>query len=180
MKLAGLKEYLALAEARRGDVDGNDIMNKWMDSERAYNFEGSTGVRNLEKLVRALGYRDISDFLMDNPGAIQAIVEFVTEWVERNDEWAEKLTLEESVITEGLDYSAIAAKLSALGMKADARCVAAFIEGGDAPGFKKFMDDLTKVAGYDDGATSFDENKEFWKKLGVTKAQYNKACKDSF
>lgn len=66
-------------------------------------FEGSTGVKNLCKLVRALGYKDpmyfgqfdsnasygdLIEFLEDNPGACEKIVE----WVEENEElWAEEI-----------------------------------------------------------------------------------------
>lgn len=60
--------------------------------------EGEGGVRNLEQLVETLGYgkgfmrnRAIEDFLTDNPGAVEAVLQFIGEWVERNDEWAEAL-----------------------------------------------------------------------------------------
>jgi len=60
--------------------------------------EGESGVRNLEQLVETLGYgqgfmrnRAIEDFLTDNPGAVEAVLNFIGEWVERNDEWAEAL-----------------------------------------------------------------------------------------
>lgn len=60
--------------------------------------EGERGFRNLEELVETLGYgegwmrgRAIEDFLTDNPGAVEAVLQFIGEWVERNDEWAERL-----------------------------------------------------------------------------------------
>ena len=60
--------------------------------------EGERGVRNLDQLCETLGYgqgfmrnRAIEDFLTDNPGAVEAVLEFIGEWVERNDEWAESL-----------------------------------------------------------------------------------------
>jgi hypothetical protein len=169
MKLAGLKEYLALSEARKGDVDGDELVNKWMDREKAHSFEGSTGVRNLEKLVKTLGYRDINDFLMDNSGAIEAVIEFITKWVDRNDDWAEALQPEID-----LDYNEVARKISALGVKASARVVAAFLEGGDAPGFKEFMDEIETELGYDSSATTYDENAKFWKEIGVSKEAYDR------
>lgn len=60
--------------------------------------EGPEGVRNLEQLTRNLGYMSLEDFLEDNPGAVQAILEFVGEWVDRSTEWAAKL--EETVDLE--------------------------------------------------------------------------------
>jgi hypothetical protein len=99
MKLAGLKELLALSEAKR-DIDGEALLYGWMEANRATRFEGSTGVRNLENLVRTLGYNDINDFLTDNSGAIEAIIEFIKSWVDRNEEWANALAIEESVDTK--------------------------------------------------------------------------------
>ena len=69
--------------------------------------EGESGVRNLEQLVETLGYgegfmrnRAIEDFLTDNPGAVEAVLQFIGEWVERNNEWAERL--KESLVEDGL------------------------------------------------------------------------------
>ena len=60
--------------------------------------EGERGFRNLEQLVETLGYgagwmrgRAIEDFLADNPGAVEAVLQFIGEWVERNNDWAERL-----------------------------------------------------------------------------------------
>jgi hypothetical protein len=57
--------------------------------------EGSRGVRNLEQLVDTLGYRNLEDFLEDNPAAIEAIVNFVGDWVQDGpcNDWAESLQL---------------------------------------------------------------------------------------
>mgnify|MGYP003593135565 CR=1 FL=1 len=90
-----------------------------------------------------------------------------------------KTLIQQEVITEAkLNYAAIKVALEKAGVVTSEACVKAFMEGGDAKGFRQFMEDIAKI-GYDDAATSFDENKEFWKKLGITKAQYNQACKDS-
>lgn len=60
--------------------------------------EGEQGVRNLEQLVETLGYghgiyrnRAIEEFLIDNPGAVEAVLQFIGEWTERNEEWAAAL-----------------------------------------------------------------------------------------
>ena len=84
----------------------NDIytqFNKLIDDRRLYNLEGTDGVRKLDELCADLGYsrgqfigaNPIMNFLADNPGALQGIVEFIGEWVERNEEWQDNLGLNE-------------------------------------------------------------------------------------
>lgn len=55
------------------------MIDQFIEQEEMYSFEGSRGVRNLQKLVRALdhNYHDINAFLDDNSGAIEAIVEWI-------------------------------------------------------------------------------------------------------
>ena len=67
--------------------------------------EGCEGVRNLESLCEDLGYRHgqfigqhyIANFLADNPGAVELLVEFIRDGVcdQYNSEWRESLNLEE-------------------------------------------------------------------------------------
>lgn len=69
-------------------------IDKILDEKKIYRFEGSRGVSNLCKLVSLLGYRDpfqqgqLSDggcfgdlicFLEDNPGAMEAVVDWIRE-----------------------------------------------------------------------------------------------------
>ena len=76
-------------------MDGYELLNKWQDKNKCWNFENST--RNLEKLVSAIGYNEdmfgsaVQNFLNDNPGAQQAIVEWIGEWIDRNNDWKEML-----------------------------------------------------------------------------------------
>jgi hypothetical protein len=79
-------------------MEAYELFDKYMD-KNFRSFEGERGVRNLEQLVETLGYgegwmrgRAIEDFLTDNPGAVQAVVEFIGEWVERNSDWQDRLT----------------------------------------------------------------------------------------
>lgn len=60
--------------------------------------EGEQGLRNLENMCEALGYgrgfmqgRALEEFFADNPGAIEAVLEFVGNWVDRNTEWQDSL-----------------------------------------------------------------------------------------
>ena len=70
----------------------HDIVDAYLDQQSFYNFEGRRGLERLCQLVGDLGYRDpqhygqftstaclgnLVMFLEDNPGAIEAIVEFV-------------------------------------------------------------------------------------------------------
>jgi hypothetical protein len=77
--------------------------NKLIDDRRLYNLEGTDGVRKLDDLCADLGYtrgqfigaNPIMNFLADNPGAMRGIVEFIGDWVERNEEWQDNLGLNE-------------------------------------------------------------------------------------
>lgn len=47
------------------------------DREGLYNLEGARGVRNFTKIVNVLGYESMTDFLEDNPGALEAMFEWL-------------------------------------------------------------------------------------------------------
>lgn len=80
-------------------LDGSELLERWQDQNKAWHFEGEGGMKKLEALVEVLGYRDtgfrygtpIEAFLCDNPGACEKIVEFISEWADRNSEWRESL-----------------------------------------------------------------------------------------
>ena len=73
-------------------------LERYLDNNRMHSFEGVSGVRKFEKLVGDVGgYRNVYEFLEDNPGAIDAMVEFVTEWSGRNADWRDNL---ESLVGE--------------------------------------------------------------------------------
>ena len=100
MKLSQLKELTQLSASKkqisemRSNSDLAELVQKYMDQEKIYSMEGSSGVRNLLKLVHVLdnNYSDLDSFFEDNPGALEAIVE----WIEkaRVSEWAENLAAE--------------------------------------------------------------------------------------
>lgn len=76
----------------------SDILERYMSEHKMHHFEGTTGVRHFEKLVEDMGYTEgqfigrhgILNFLADNPGAIQALIE----WIEQANvpEWEENLS----------------------------------------------------------------------------------------
>lgn len=85
----------------------SDALEAWHDANTTYHMEGSKGVSNLCKLVAAIGYNDpfrqgslsrggrtgdLIVFFEDNPGALQAVVDWITE--HGTDEWKENLESE--------------------------------------------------------------------------------------
>ena len=79
--------------------DGAELLERFLDRKKIHRFEGDRGLDNLTVLVEALGYRGhgfkhgspLEQFLSDNSGACDAIVEFIGTWIDRNSEWRELL-----------------------------------------------------------------------------------------
>ena len=79
------------------EKDLGELIEVWQRQNRAHRFEGDGGLENLEKLFEALGYKRtgfrfgevIEVFLSDNPGAVEAILE----WIEEQNltEWRENI-----------------------------------------------------------------------------------------
>ncbi|RJQ26736.1 hypothetical protein C4577_03010 [Candidatus Parcubacteria bacterium] len=82
-----------------------DLVEEFEEQEKTTRTDGSVGVKNLCRLVRALGYKDWQNygqfhhqgaygdlfaFLEDNPGCIEAI----KKWIVDQDipEWREEIT----------------------------------------------------------------------------------------
>lgn len=66
-----------------------ELIEKWCELKKYYHFEMERGVQRVEDLFKTLGYESTHAFLMDNPGAIGAIIEWISE--QRLPEWREKL-----------------------------------------------------------------------------------------
>ena len=78
-------------------MDRANIVEQYMDNFFRSN-EGESGVRNLEQMCETLGYgegymrgRAIEEMLADNPGAVEAVAEFLAGWAERNGAWAARM-----------------------------------------------------------------------------------------
>jgi hypothetical protein len=80
---------------------------KYRDQERMNSMEGERGFRNLCQIVSAIGYKDpmyrmqidrkatvgdLMDFFADNPGAIEAVIDWIG--AQRNTEWEENLEMQ--------------------------------------------------------------------------------------
>lgn len=76
-----------IIEAKASDF--GEMLQTYMDQQKMYNFEGSRGVRNLKEITRAIGYSSLDAFLEDNSGAIEAIVNWLTDL--NIPEFAEKI-----------------------------------------------------------------------------------------
>jgi len=80
-----------LSESVDDSDDIHDLLDKWMDANRVHSFEGYSAVPNLEKLVRALNpdYTSLEEFLADNSGACEAMINWIQE--SNMKEWVEAL-----------------------------------------------------------------------------------------
>jgi len=95
-----LKELLAIHEAKcktkkvkkiaeGSEMDLGDMIDKWLQANRMYHFEGSRGVSNFDKLIRVIGYRSMDEFLSDNSGCIESIIEWIKD--QNVSDWAANL-----------------------------------------------------------------------------------------
>jgi hypothetical protein len=73
------------------DVDVSELIDAYMDQERMYSMEGSTGVKRLTQITKVLGYdyNGLTSFFEDNSGAIEAVIE----WIKTQDasDWKDNL-----------------------------------------------------------------------------------------
>jgi hypothetical protein len=75
------------------------LIEKWTEENRVYRWEGERGVKDLERLCAAIGYKEngfrygdpIHAFLADNPGAIEALVQWIEDRDDDAPEWKESL-----------------------------------------------------------------------------------------
>ncbi len=109
---------MANDEQNLENVDFDDILDHWQNKEKGrYRLEGDSGVRNFEQLTKDIGYdQGIEHFLADNPGAIETLLEFISEWSQKSGiEWKQNLANacdytpeEEENFTDTAEYSNMA------------------------------------------------------------------------
>lgn len=91
LTLSPLQKLKVVTTSLKEESDDVSLQD-FLDANNIYRFESDT--RNLEKVTEALGYLDLREFLGDNSGAQQAIIEWIAEWVERSPEWKASLKKE--------------------------------------------------------------------------------------
>lgn len=83
------------------EMDLTELVNEWQDENNAHHFEGTSGVERFRKLCEAIGYKEgnylgyghaIENFLSDNPGALEALVNWIQD--QDVDEWKESIIQE--------------------------------------------------------------------------------------
>ena len=79
----------SLNEEKLDDMDLGELLDKFIDDNKLYRFEGHRGAENFKKVVGAIGYRSTDDFFEDNSGAYEAIIEWIKD--RNSSEWVEAL-----------------------------------------------------------------------------------------
>ena len=83
-------------EADNVPDDMDSPVDRWLEEHKFYSFEGERGLERLNEFCSALGYKEsgfkfgspLEEFLQDNPGAIEALLD----WVREQGCFADKLT----------------------------------------------------------------------------------------
>lgn len=92
-ELMGLdKEPVQVTEAKVKS-DMAELVDRFIEQEKLWHFEGGRGVNNFEKIIKAIGYRNMDYFLEDNPGCLEKMVEWLRD-TDNIEEWKEKLAAE--------------------------------------------------------------------------------------
>lgn len=92
------------------EKDFSDLFEEWCNQKKINRWEGEPGVENFEKFAKAIGYpgnqfrfgSPIESFLCDNPGAIEAIIEWIVEF--KCPEWQTNLESELEEEEDGDDF----------------------------------------------------------------------------
>ena len=85
------------------EKDSSEIIQEFRHEERIHCLEGESGIVGLNKICNALGYKEghwrngtsLEEFLKDNSGCCEAIIEWITNQMDHNSEWKEALSFED-------------------------------------------------------------------------------------
>jgi hypothetical protein len=84
----------------------DETLDKFIDENKMYHFEGDTGLKHLNTIAKYLGYREegyrfgssLEQFLSDCPGAQEAIINWLRD--QSNEEWIESLSFDDEEAEE--------------------------------------------------------------------------------
>lgn len=62
------------------EYDPDEIVQEFIQ-EKGLRFNGSRASRDLDTLLEAIGYDGIEEFMQDNPGMQESLIQFIEEWV---------------------------------------------------------------------------------------------------
>lgn len=89
-ELLGLNKPKTVTESDDSDdMDMSELIEKYCDQEKMYHFEGGRGVNNFEKIASVLGYRNMDYFLEDNPGCLEAMIQWLGK--QKIQEWKDAM-----------------------------------------------------------------------------------------
>ena len=85
------------------EKSGYEVMQQYLDKNRIYCFEMEQGIRSLNQICAELGYKEegfrygssFEQFIQDNPGCCEKIIEWITEQLDHDSEWKESLSFED-------------------------------------------------------------------------------------
>jgi len=72
-----------------------DVVERFLEQEQFRSFEGERGLERLNDLTKVLGYEEtgfrhgspLEQFLIDNPSAIEALVDYIKDESNGTQEW---------------------------------------------------------------------------------------------
>lgn len=89
------------------------LLDQFIKQEKLFSFDGESGVDKFALILNAIGYHEgrgygssgadgvLHEFLVDNPGAIDAMIKFIEEYGDNSPDW--KDSLKDSIVEDDED-----------------------------------------------------------------------------
>ena len=71
------------------NLEFDELVEEWLSKNNAYSI--AENVNQFRDFVGVLGYNSLEEFLRDNPGAVESIMEWIINFGDRVPEWKEAL-----------------------------------------------------------------------------------------
>jgi len=83
-----MKKFNDLYKRINENYENEEVFERYLEK---INFRYEDAYQ-LQNIIEILGYRQgFQEFFADNPGASEKVLEFISEWVPRNQEWQEAI-----------------------------------------------------------------------------------------